>query len=445
MKQPARPGSISLCIAAILALSSGCGGGKDGSSPHALDGSTSRVDAGLDNYINDGSSSIVDQTRQPAASPGAGVVPDTGAAALAAQFERDMADFEALQNRSRVRLPQDSTPTQQPLATPERDFPGVRPANAGPPRDDIRFTQPSAGAASPLAPGQPAISLSNNTNSAAAINAEWDPTDPFGRRTSQRLDAGTSGNRDGDMTDSRTTVSPEMRLGEAMVALRRELFQNAAYADSPLREYLVMAALAMVDPDRALNPDALNDLDDREREILRAYQQFFIEIGAELATTGDEAVLIEKIEELRQAVTNTGPLTVARAAFCTSVEGFGRYTPFEKSAFLAGAQQDVIVYMEVEDFTSTENENGQWVTDLWVELILYDRDHVPVWRRDWSAAPDVAERKRTDFYINYIVTLPERLTLGKYTMKVRVRDDATGSVAEAGIDFQIVADASVIE
>jgi hypothetical protein len=243
------------------------------------------------------------------------------------------------------------------------------------------------------------------------------------------------------LTADASTAPPEVRLREAMVALRRELYQTASYDDAPLRQYLAMSALAMIDPERALDPDALVDLDPRERDLLRAYQQFFINLGKELTSSGDDERLLSLIDELKQTVSNRGPLTIARAEFCTRVDGFGRFRPFSRNAFLAGSGQQVVIYTEIDEFSSARNAEGQWVTDLSQELSIYNtHDNIPVWRLDWQPATDVSATKLSDFFITHLITIPERLGVGRYTMKVRVRDEAAGSIAEAGIEFQIVAD-----
>jgi hypothetical protein len=137
-------------------------------------------------------------------------------------------------------------------------------------------------------------------------------------------------------------------------------------------------------------------------------------------------------------------LRLTHEAMCMSVEGFGKLVPFDKASFLAGQEQRVIVYVEVENFTSEANSNGQWVTELSQELVIYnDSDGLPVWRTDWQTAPDVTTNKRRDFYLVNVVTLPKALTLGKYQLKISVRDNKSSAEAETSIPFTIVADAKL--
>ena len=84
------------------------------------------------------------------------------------------------------------------------------------------------------------------------------------------------------------------------------------------------------------------------------------------------------------------------------------------------------------------------MTNLWQELEIYSsRDNIPVWRLDWQPAIDKSNTRLTDFYITHRFSIPERLSVGSYVLKVRVKDEAAGSIAESSIPFQIVADPSL--
>lgn len=236
----------------------------------------------------------------------------------------------------------------------------------------------------------------------------------------------------------------DVRLRELMVSLSSQLYRDAAYADSPLPQYLLIASMSMVAPERALNPDALPDLNEREREILRAYQSFFSEVGTQLRATGDTELLVDAIDQLRTAVKEEPSLTIPKATLCWRVRGYGQYDEFDRNSFLAQSAQQVIVYTEVDQFSSEKNAQGEWVTELSEEVIIHNqRDGIPVWRQAPMSVPDVSRNRRREFFISHIITLPTTLPVGAYTLKVRVRDEKSGAIAETNIDFTIVADASL--
>ncbi|MHC4275421.1 MAG: hypothetical protein ACYSUR_17375 [Planctomycetota bacterium] len=236
------------------------------------------------------------------------------------------------------------------------------------------------------------------------------------------------------------------RLRNLIVELSSELYRRGAYSDMPLRELMLIAATTLVTPDRALATDALPGVTEREREILAAWQAFCVRVGPRLAETGDPEVLVTEIEALYRALAKQPQLVVAQALLCTRVGGFGDYDAFPRNAegryaFLAHTGQQAVVYVEIEDFTSEANEQGQWVTELSQQLVVIsERDGIPVWREDWQAGVDLSHRRREDFFIVQVVTLPERLSVGRYHLKIRIRDDRSGAEAETAIDFEMVAD-----
>lgn len=235
------------------------------------------------------------------------------------------------------------------------------------------------------------------------------------------------------------------RLRKLMVDLSRELYANGAYSDTPLRELLVIASMSLVDPERRLEPAAVPDLTDKERELLGHLQNFFAELGRGLDSQADpEAAIVEAVAKLRNALVEQPTLKLPTAALCTRVGGFGEYTTFSHYRFLAHSEQKVIVYLEIEDFTSEVNSKGEYVTELAQQLVIYsDRDGIPVWKQDWQSAVDVTKNRRTDFFTVQVVTLPKALSVGKYQLKVHVRDEKSKAEAETTIPFEMVADAKL--
>ncbi len=242
------------------------------------------------------------------------------------------------------------------------------------------------------------------------------------------------------------TLEPD-RLKSLMVDLTRELYASGSYSATPLRELLTIAAMSMFDPARQLDPQAIPDLTEKERELLGKLQTFFAELGKSLGGDGKatgkdtEQVIVDAIAKLREGLVKQPILRLATATLCTRVGGFGDYTTFEKNSFLAQSQQKVIVYLEIADFTSELNQKSEYVTQIAQQLTIYnDRDGIPVWKEDWQSAIDVTKNKRQDFFTVQVITLPKALTVGKYQLKVRAKDEKSGAEAEASIPFEMVAD-----
>ena len=214
----------------------------------------------------------------------------------------------------------------------------------------------------------------------------------------------------------------------------------------PLRELLLIAATTLVTPDRRLETDALPGLTDRERALLSATQSAFVRLGEDLEVTGDPERIVAWAQALHRAVVVEPQLRLSVAALCTEVTGFGNYQEFGRNeaghyAFLAHSGQQVVIYVEVENFTSELNANGEWETQISQQLVVYtDHDGIPVWREQWKAGVDSSKNRRDDFFIVQLISLPDRLSVGRYQLKVHIRDERSQAEAETSIEFEMVAD-----
>ncbi len=175
-------------------------------------------------------------------------------------------------------------------------------------------------------------------------------------------------------------------------------------------------------------------------------QDHFTGLGHLLAESGDPEAVVTAVETLHGALTLPPSLGLTRATLCTRVNGFGDFVEFPTNeagryAFLAHTEQRAVVYVEVDDFASELNAQGEWVTELSQQLVVYsDRDGIPVWREDWQAGVDASKNRRDDFFIVQIITLPQRLSVGRYHLKIHIRDEKSGAEAERSVEFEMVAD-----
>lgn len=209
------------------------------------------------------------------------------------------------------------------------------------------------------------------------------------------------------------------------------------------RRYLAEAALTLIDPSRELTAADLAGLSDDDRKLLLAYQRTFTELARSM--TGDAATDRQRLrsaaEELLEQLTASRRLSIVTAKLCTKVSGYGVYSAFTKNAFIAGRDQPVIVYAELEHFGTKLDDSGQNVARLTQRVALYnDADGLEVWNVKPTEIVDRSRNHRRDFFVVQIVTLPARLTVGKYRMKVTITDEVSQSVDEASIPIQIVAD-----
>jgi len=213
-----------------------------------------------------------------------------------------------------------------------------------------------------------------------------------------------------------------------------------------LRRWLQRASLASLDPERAITAEQLQHLPAAERDVVLDYQRLARRIAA--LPTGDadqqRAELENAVHKLHQTVAGQRPFEIAALELCRKVNGFGVYDPFERTTFLVGRKHPVIVYAELANF-HTESEGDEHVARLTQELILYNEsDGLPVWRQQPEQIVDRSRNRRRDFFVVQLIHLSERLSVGKYHLKVRITDRIAQEVDEQSLPITIVADPELV-
>lgn len=127
-------------------------------------------------------------------------------------------------------------------------------------------------------------------------------------------------------------------------------------------------------------------------------------------------------------------LTVRNLTFCTEASTYGVYKKFDSYEFTPG--QEVVLYAEVENFTSRETEQGFHTTLRSTIEILDSRGH-RVHTKEFAATEDVCHNRRRDFPMRYNLFLPERIWKGEYTLKLMIEDTAGKKAGESAIKFRI--------
>ena len=116
----------------------------------------------------------------------------------------------------------------------------------------------------------------------------------------------------------------------------------------------------------------------------------------------------------------------------------------------AGRALPAIVYVEVENFTSRPAKEtdpiiqgvstaDQTSVELTQSLSLFqDATSLLVWHRPPQVAIETSRGVRRDFYLTQMIELPRTLGVGKYNLKVTIKDRTTGSEAEAIIPITLM-------
>jgi hypothetical protein len=335
-------------------------------------------------------------------------VEDSDGSALAAQARRDVEAFEAMRrdaaaNDAESRTPVETGPPKIVWNTPDRPRTNRRGDDAPTGKTPTTAITPPLGTIAP-----------------PPIEVQSLPTE-----------SGTN--------EERAVPGP---VNLDLVQLRQRLYRASIDSDRPIRELLTIAAMSMIDPELELPSGIERSLTDEEVKLLEDVHEFFAELGEQLGH-GERAkqVVADAVAELQRAVDERPELRLPAIELCWRIGGFGRFDAFDRNVFLAHGEQQVILYLEIEGFTSELNKQNEWITELSQQLeIISDRDGLPVWNEPWQKAYDKVNRKRRDFFTTQVITLPKALGVGRYHLKIRVRDERSGAEAEHSVEFEMVAD-----
>ena len=248
-------------------------------------------------------------------------------------------------------------------------------------------------------------------------------------------------------------VASETRVPLTRAELLEELAHQIQQSDDPvLAQAVTAAALSLADPHQELDARLLEPLKPMQREAVQRLHRMFVSLhqsaatpdAARSAATGglfDHKALDEALAD----AFGDAPISIVYADLCRSVAGYGVYEPMGSHNFLSGRANRAIVYVEVEDFIAAKIDEGQREVRLTQELILYkESDGLAVWRHEPTQIVDVSRNRRRDFYVVQMITLPARLSEGRYRLKVRLTDQHGDSVDETTLRVQIVADSGLL-
>ncbi|MCX5689850.1 MAG: hypothetical protein NTV94_08745 [Planctomycetota bacterium] len=147
-----------------------------------------------------------------------------------------------------------------------------------------------------------------------------------------------------------------------------------------------------------------------------------------------------------------GPvLTIARAALCTKVSGFGNFAPYPTNVFRVGTTIRAIIYIELENFITRPARDGDRIakdTPVDQQVSVDVSQSVSIFQEAggmlaWHSPPrpiiDTSRSARRDFYLIQQIELPRTLSIGRYNLKVQIKDLGNNSEAETVIPISIVA------
>lgn len=238
-------------------------------------------------------------------------------------------------------------------------------------------------------------------------------------------------------------ADPEQRKRQLLEELVGVLGELALSGEGPGASALALAGLEAVHPDALRALEGQGVLSEAEAASLDAARELFRAMVSEggIAGPGEVSAVLDRI---RRDLDARAGLRIMRAELCTRVNGFGRYETFPANRFVAGRPQPVIVYAEVDRFGHRESTGSDGTPRYEIELsqrleLYHVADNLNTWNRAAEIDKTVSRNLVRDYYLINQVTLPANLTIGRYHLKVVMRDLVSGNAAETIIPIEIVA------
>lgn len=148
---------------------------------------------------------------------------------------------------------------------------------------------------------------------------------------------------------------------------------------------------------------------------------------------------LDAIEDLRAMVRARADLRVPRVELCSAIDGFGRYEPIVPAQFAVGGRNQVIVYMEIDNFQTEKTATGLFRTLMSVRASLLNKSGEEIWSMRDENIEDLARQRRSDFFLTIgPLAIPKTLGPGEYVMKIEVEDVIGGKIGSNFAKFKML-------
>ncbi len=230
----------------------------------------------------------------------------------------------------------------------------------------------------------------------------------------------------------------------ALLAQLATVLGNGEDTTAPVAAAIRLLGLELVEPESAV-PE-LAALRDQLAPAERATVDALTTLVRALASSDDPADQAVVAAILQDAVTDLpdgDALSIPAMAICNRVDGFGAYRALPDHRFVAGRVNRMIVYVEIGGFEQQKSSSGLWQVELTQELtLIQESDGLPALHIPAEVIKDRSVRARRDFYTTRRLELPRTLAIGRYQLKVTIRDRLHGTaVAESTFPIELMANA----
>jgi hypothetical protein len=250
--------------------------------------------------------------------------------------------------------------------------------------------------------------------------------------------------------------APEERLAairqqrDVLIAMLEEDIHHRKSATLPttdpelprLEQQLRLLYAAAERPDDAAR--AIDNFSEPERE---AYKHLMFGLSTWLADQQSQrgpfraARVLRSLRDASSELASASKLELRNLAFCERVENFGWFTEFSRLEFLP--KQQVILYVEVENFAAQEKGPHSFETELQGHYQIFDARGNIVAERKLPLDRETCRNVRRDYFLAYPIYLPDAIEPGRYRLELTIEDlKATGEYqgrkfGEGTIEFSV--------
>ena len=185
---------------------------------------------------------------------------------------------------------------------------------------------------------------------------------------------------------------------------------------------------------------AIESLPEKEQEFWQSMMLAMEAYRGNSDSADRTTQLTETLDYVRTASRRLQPLSrmkIRRMNFCNRIEGFGSINVFPGSDFNAG--QPLLLYAEIENYKSELTDDAQYRSEFAAMIeFIRDGETEPIASRTIRLAEieDLCAAERTDYFQSYELTIPS-LSPGRYTLRLRVRDQLSLQTATSDLPFDI--------
>jgi hypothetical protein len=133
-------------------------------------------------------------------------------------------------------------------------------------------------------------------------------------------------------------------------------------------------------------------------------------------------------------LSETAPLVIRNASFCTAIQSYGCVKRFEKNEFTAN--QDVLIYAEVENFITEPGLNG-FRSSLKSSYRIFDAAGQCAAEQEFAPSEEYCQNARRDFFLGYRTRLSKDIKPGRYQLQLTIEDLIAHKIGQTSIEFAI--------